>query len=173
MSMLSRTSRTAVLAVSWLAASVWLGGIVVLGAIVAPIVFRVVHAPDSADAMTKVFLTFDKVAMAAATLIALTEAARSRLFAFARLDYARAASAFAACALAFVQGLSLSPRIADLHARGAIRGVGDLGLALEETHRWSERCGKTESLLLVAFLVLAAATSSRADGAANDPALKQ
>src|ERR1019366_877438 len=60
-------------AIGLLAASLWLGGIVVLGAVVAPAVFRIVHAPDSADAMTIVFLTLDKVALRAAVVVAVTE----------------------------------------------------------------------------------------------------
>ena len=48
-------------AISTLAAAVWLGGILVLGAIVAPIVFHEVPAPTSADAMTHVFLRFDRL----------------------------------------------------------------------------------------------------------------
>ena len=61
-----------------LAAGVWLGGIVVLGAIVAPTVFGIVPAPTSADAMTVVFVSFDKIAMTAAAIVAVAEVVRSR-----------------------------------------------------------------------------------------------
>jgi len=157
-----RAVRIGVSAVSLLAAAAWLGGILVLGAVVAPIVFHTVHAPDSADAMTTVFLTFDKVAMSSAVIIALTEAARSRFGSIRRVDLARIASAVVAFALAFTQGLALSPRIAELHAQGAIRNVGDLGLRLESTHKWSELCGKTESFALVVFVVLVVASDALA-----------
>lgn len=150
--------RVAVVALSMLAAAVWLGGILVLGAIVAPIVFHIVHAPDSADAMTRVFLTFDKVAMSCAVVIALTEAARSRLGSVGRVDLLRLAAAVLASILAFTQGLWLSPRIDALHTAGAIRNVGELGLALESVHKTSELCGKTEALAIVVFIVLAVMT---------------
>ncbi len=160
--------RVAVSAVSFLAAAVWLGGILVLGAVVAPIVFHMVHAPDSADAMTTVFLTFDKVAMSSAVVIALTEAARSRFGPIRRVDLARLASVMTAFALAFIQGLLLSPKIAELHTQGAIRNVGELGLQLETTHKWSELCGKTESFALVVFVVLAVASDALAHHAPKD-----
>ena len=150
--------RTLVAAVAMLAASVWLGGLLVLGAVVAPIVFHVVHAPDSADAMTRVFLTFDKMAMSAAVVIALAEIARSRLAPVRRVDLARLSAAVLGSGLAFAQGLWLSPQIADLHAHGAVRNVGALGERLEALHRMSEICGKAEVAALVAFLSLLAAS---------------
>lgn len=142
---------------STLAAAVWLGGILVLGAIVAPIVFHEVPAPTSADAMTHVFLRFDRVALGALAVVGIGEALASR---FAppstRVEQARLAVAALAGVLALVQATWLSPTIADLHAQGAIRGVGPLGLALEVTHARSEACGKSEVFLLVAFVTLTA-----------------
>jgi hypothetical protein len=137
---------------------VWLGGIVVLGAIVAPTVFRIVPMPSSADAMTVVFVAFDKLAMTSAAVVAVAEVVRSRTDPkpVGRVDFARLAVIAAAGALAVVQGLWLSPTIVALHRAGAVRGFGPLGEKLERFHAWSERCGKTESLLLVALVVLLA-----------------
>ena len=149
--------RVAVSALSLLAVAVWLGGILVLGAIVAPTVFRVVHAPASADAMTRGFLRFDKVAMSAAVVLAICEVAASRIAPLRRIDLARFALSAVASALAFAQGLWLSPQIAHLHIAGAVRGSGALGKALESAHHLSELCGKTESAALAAYLVLAVA----------------
>ena len=50
------------------AIGVWLGGLVALGAIAAPVVFAIVPMPASADAMTVVFRRFDLVAMACAAV---------------------------------------------------------------------------------------------------------
>ncbi len=149
--------RVAAAALSLLAAAVWLGGILVLGAIVAPLVFRVVHAPESADAMTRVFLTFDKIAMSAAVLIAVCEIVGSRTAPVRRIDLARFAASAVASALAFTQGLWLSPQIAHLHTAGAVRGSGELGRALDAAHHLSELCGKSESAALVGFVVLSVA----------------
>ena len=136
-------------------AGVWLGGIVVLGALVAPTVFRVVPAPTSADAMTIVFTHFDKLAMMSAAVIAVAEVVRTRAEPRATLvDVARLAVIAVAGGLAVVQGVWLSPTIVALHRQGAIRGLGPLGEKLERFHAWSETCGKTESLLLVVLIVL-------------------
>lgn len=144
--------------VSTLAAAVWLGGILVLGAIVAPIVFHEVPAPTSADAMTRVFLRFDRVALVALLVAAVAEAVAGRVAPpRSRLETARLVFGALAGALAVVQASWLSPAIADLHAQGAIRGLGPLGEALEVIHHRSELCGKTEVLFLVGFLVLVAA----------------
>jgi uncharacterized membrane protein len=140
-----------------LATGVWLGGLLVLGAIVAPTVFREVPAPSSADAMTFVFITFDKLAMMSAAIVAVCEVVRFRSdapHAITRIDLARLATIAVAGTLAVVQGVWLSPQIVALHQGGAIRGLGALGERLDRVHAWSETCGKTESLLLVVLVVL-------------------
>ncbi len=127
-----------------------------LGAIVAPTVFREVPAPTSADAMTLVFTRFDKLAMTCAAIVAVAEVVRYRLDrrAVTRVDVARLAIIASAGALAVIQGAWLSPAIVSLHESGAIRGLGPLGERLDRIHAWSERCGKTESLLLIVLVVL-------------------
>ncbi len=139
---------------------IWGGGLVALGAIAAPLVFGIVPSPTSADAMMAVFLRFDRFAMTCAAIALVAESVVGRKGGpLARIDLVRLGVILLAGALAIVQGAFLSPRIADLHRGGAIRGLGDLGLALETAHRWSERCGKTQLVLLLAavFLVVAKA----------------
>ena len=153
--------RLGAVVVSLLATGVWLGGLVVLGAIVAPTVFHEVSMPESADAMTLVFTRFDKVAMLSAAIVAVAEVVRlrtARPAAPTRLDLARIGVLALAGALAVIQGLWLSPTIVALHQQGAVRGLGAAGERLERFHAWSETCGKTESLLLVALVLLIAAT---------------
>ena len=155
----SEIARLVAVSLALLATGVWVGGIVVLGAIVAPTVSGIVPAPTSADAMTIVFVSFDKVAMTAAAIVAVAEVVRMRTMVPAsptKVDVIRLAVIGAAGVLAVVQGLWLSPTIVALHRAGAIRGSGELGQKLERFHAWSETCGKTESLLLVALVVLLA-----------------
>jgi Domain of unknown function (DUF4149) len=146
--------------VALLAAALWLGGLVALGAITAPIVFAVAPFPQSADAMTLVFRRFDLVAMSCAVLVLSGEAARaagrSRALPFGRADWGRAGVCALAAAAAVVEGTLLSPRIAALHALGAIRGVGAAGTELSHLHDWAERCGKTQVALLTLLVVLSA-----------------
>jgi hypothetical protein len=140
--------RTGASIASGLAVAIWLGGLVVLGAITAPIVFSVAPMPQSADAMTLIFRRFDLVAMSCAP--------------FARLDHARAAVGVLAAAVTTYEGTAVSPRIAELHMEGAIRGMGPAGLELSRLHDLAELLGKTAVLLLVALVVLQAVTASRA-----------
>jgi uncharacterized membrane protein len=143
-----------------LAVAVWLGGIVVLGAIVAPTVFRNVPAPTSADAMTLVFGRFDRVAMSCAAIALVAEAAlaigigKGTTKKALAVDLVRAASVVLAGGLAIAVGAWLSPGISALHRGGAVRGSGGAGLELERLHRMAEAAGKGQVLLLVAVLVL-------------------
>ncbi len=137
------------------AIALWLGGLVALGAIAAPVVFTVVPHPASADAMTIVFLRFDLVSMACAAVVLATEAARAMARRTSRpADRWRAALSLLAAAAAVFEGTRVSPRIAALHAGGAIRGLGSAGEELARLHAVAEGCGKAELGLLVALVVL-------------------
>jgi hypothetical protein len=154
--------RTAILTLYVLALALWAGGLVVLGAIVAPTVFGIVPAPTSADAMTVVFRRFDGVAIACAVIALLAEAALAwRGGVSRRLDVLRGGATAVAAALAITEGAWLSPRIQALHRGGAVRGFGDAGLELEHLHRIAESVAKTELALLAAALVLLVARAAR------------
>jgi hypothetical protein len=146
-------SITAVLTL--LAISVWLGGLLALGAIAAPVVFSVVPAPSSADAMTIVFRRFDLVAMTCAALVLTLEATRVlEREPFAVVDHLRVGASALAGALAVLEGGFVSPRIAALHWAGAIRGLGTAGMELARMHDLAEGCGKAQAGLLVAVVAL-------------------
>ena len=156
---------TAARAVETIAASLWLGGLVALGAFAAPAVFGIVPAPWSADAMTVVFRRFDRLALTAAAVVLACEMVRARTGSTPpdRVDRARTGTALAAAALAAVVGGWASPRIADLHAAGAIRGVDAYGVAnqlaaqgaeLDRVHHLAEWASQGEVVFLVGFLLL-------------------
>lgn len=155
-----------------LAITVWAGGLVVLGAIVAPTVFRIVPAPSSADAMTVVFGRFDGVAMTAAAIALVAEATLAvRGGKVSRLDFVRGVAVTIAGALAIAVGAWLSPAIAALHRSGAVRNLGEAGQELERVHRLAESAGKGQLLLLVLVLALLVAKLARGDsiGPADRP----
>ncbi|HLK35393.1 MAG TPA: DUF4149 domain-containing protein [Polyangiaceae bacterium] len=178
---MTRPLRRVFTAVGSLAVALWLGGLVALGALAAPVVFSVVPLPTSADAMTVVFRRFDLLAMTCAAVALGCEAGAGFARALgqsqaggsdpARLvDHARvAATALAAAAAAF-EGASISPRIAELHAGGAIRGVADAGRELARLHDLAESLGKSEVLLLGAVVVLRAFSGAFSDGGARQAA---
>ncbi len=144
-----------VLAMQAICVAIWLGGLVVIGAIVAPTVFGMVPAPASADAMTVVFERFDRVAMTAALLALLCEVAGAKLRRDSSLlDLARGLFLCLMAALAILEGVLFSPEIADLHRRGAIRGAGELGGRLETVHVRAEVASKAQLALGMAFFGL-------------------
>lgn len=164
----SGTVLTVIGVVQLLALGLWAGGLLALGAIVAPIVFRVVPAPASADAMTLVFRRFDSVAIACAAVALIAEAAFAvRGGKVTRADLARAACLVIAAALAITIGAWLSPGISGLHRAGAVRGSGDAGLALERLHRLAETLAKTEIAFLFAGFALSVAKLARPRGSAG------
>jgi hypothetical protein len=141
---------------------IWVGGLVALGACAAPIVFGVVPAPLSGDAMGAVFRRFDGVAIASAVVVLACEAVR--ILASIRrsvssgpkralADRARTALAVVAAASAVYGGSRLSPAIVALHAAGAVRGFGPDGRELERLHHLAESIAKIE---VTAGLVLLA-----------------
>lgn len=159
-----RTVVTAIAVVQLLALAIWAGGLLALGAIVAPIVFRVVPAPTNADAMTLVFGRFDAVAMACAVVALVGEAAfaatagRGKV---TRLDLARGLCLVVAAGLAIAIGAWLSPGIQALHHAGAVRHVGEAGLALERLHHLAETFAKGAMALIVASFTLSVAKVAR------------
>ena len=162
---------TSIAVVQLLAVGFWAGGLITLGAVVAPIVFRVVKAPASADAMTLVFGRFDAVAITCAAVALIAEVAFAvRGGRVTRADVARGSSLVIATGIAIAIAVSISPGIAGLHRSGAVRGVGDAGLALERMHRLAETLAKSELLFLGVVFVLAVAKVGRAAGPGTMPA---
>jgi uncharacterized membrane protein len=160
--------------VALVAIAFWVGGMLTLGAIVAPIVFGMVPAPTSADAMTVVFRRFDKVAIACVAIVLLTEVGQAMVRKpLLRIDVARASLSVVGGALVVWQALVVSPRIEALHRAGAIRGFGDLGLELEAAHKLAELGGKTQAVIAIALIALhvlgAGAARRSAERARSNP----
>jgi hypothetical protein len=148
--------------IALVAVAVWLGGLVVLGAVAAPTIFAVIAPPASGHAMTIVFRRFDSIAMSCSAIVLATEAIRPVFrLPFAPLDRVRLLSAAVAAALAVFEGERISPHIAELHFAGVARGVGDSGMELAQWHDWAERCGQGQVLFLIAFIALHVMSLSR------------
>lgn len=141
--------------IAFVAVGVWIGGLVTLGAIVAPTVFRMVPAPTSADAMTVVFRKFDSLAMVCAAAVLIVEVARiSARVTGGRLSLVRGSCATVGVLAAVYQAISVSPRIAALHDGGAVRGFGPDGLSLDAVHRVATLNGKVQVFAGLAIVVL-------------------
>jgi hypothetical protein len=158
------------------AAAVWVGGMLTLGALVAPVVFTMIPAPGAADAMTVVFERFDTVALVCVAVIVASEACRSAAGPWglrlgpgasepgdiSRLDLARMAAGGFGAALVLLQALWITPVIAALHREGAIRGAGSEGIELDRIHGYAETCGKAQAIVGLALIALHVFTLRRA-----------
>lgn len=136
-------------AVAVLALGVWIGGMVALGACAAPFVFRLTPAPFSGDAMGAAFARFDQIAIGASAAVLGAEVVRTWAAGRARTIAARVRRLLAvalAGAAAYI-GLSLTPRINELHRAGVSRNVGPDGEILEAIHKRAEAVGKAEVVL--------------------------
>lgn len=146
--------------------ALWVGGMIALGAIVAPVVFNMVPSPTSADAMTVVFRRFDKVAVACIVTVLLTEAVQAIVRRpLGRIDVARMTLTVLGGALVVWQATVISPEIEALHVAGAIRGLGEAGLRLEATHKLAELGGKLQALCAVVLIALHVMTPAAAPDA--------
>jgi putative copper export protein len=149
--------------VAVVALSIWVGGLVALGACAAPIVFKVVPAPLSGDAMGAVFRRFDGIAIGAAVVVAGCEALRMwvRDWPASSTERLRSALVVATAAAAIYGGVKLSPSIVALHAAGAVRGFGEAGAELERLHELAEGVAKAEVSMGLLLLVLQVTTLRR------------
>jgi hypothetical protein len=144
--------------VAIVALTVWIGGLLTLGAIVAPIVFSSVPFQTAADTMTVVFSRFDKLAMGAAAVVLGTEALRAHIEqregAMTKGHLARIVVTLVLAGMAVAEGLWVTPEIAALHGEGAVRGVGDAGMKLASLHSIAEHLGQAQALLAIVLIAL-------------------
>ncbi len=166
-----RAAQITLVTVALVALGVWMGGMIALGAIAAPVVFKTVPAPTNADAMTVVFRRFDTLALACVALAGLVEVALAvlRRGRFAGLELARGGLVAVAGAAVLYVALAVSPRIEALHRAGAVRGQagsagGAGGAELDAIHATAERAGKLGLALGVALIALHAAGLARLRG---------
>ncbi len=160
------------------ATAIWVGGMLTLGALVAPVVFTMIPAPGAADAMTVVFQRFDTVALVCVAVIVTTDAWRSAAPSgdpIGRLDGARMAAGAVGAGLVLLEALWITPAIVALHRGGAIRGLGPDGLELDRIHGYAESCGKAQAVVGLSLIFLHVFTLRRAKArkARPVPALKE
>lgn len=126
----------------------WASGLLIAGAIVAPVVFRVVPAPTSGDAMAIVFQRIDRLALVLAVVLAGCEGTLAVLRPYLRKrDVVRFALLGLMVAGALTETLYFTPQIAALHAAGVLRDASAGGLRMEELHHGASRIGSCICIL--------------------------
>jgi uncharacterized membrane protein len=157
----AREQRAAIVAV--MALAIWIGGLVALGACAAPLVFKIVPAPVSGEAMGAVFRRFDMIAISCAIVVLGCEAVRIwvREGSATTSERLRGLLAVTAAGAAIYGGVELSPSIVALHAAGAVRGLGENGVKLDRIHDLAEAVAKVEVTVGFFLLALQVSTLSR------------
>ena len=157
----AREQRAAIVAV--IALAIWIGGLVALGACAAPLVFKIVPAPISGEAMGAVFRRFDGVAISCAVVVLGCEAVRIwvREGSATTAERLRGVLAVTAAGAAIYGGVELSPSIVALHAAGAVRGLGENGVKLDRIHDLAEAVAKVEVTVGLFLLALQVSTLQR------------
>ncbi|HRI69427.1 MAG TPA: DUF4149 domain-containing protein [Polyangium sp.] len=140
-----------------LAAGLYIGGLVALGACAAPAVFHLTPTPFSGDAMGAAFARFDQVAIGASVVALGSEIARTWSAGLpGRTTPARirrlCAIVMALCTTYI--GMTLTPRINEMHKAGVRRDETPQGQVLEAIHRRAELVGKVGLFFGVAFVSL-------------------
>jgi len=144
-------------AVATLALFVWIGGLIALGAFVAPQVFGQLDRERAGQLMGTIFRNFDGLVLACVALFALGESVRNAAGQW-RLPWNRARAAVAV----FIVGCGLaasawySPQIHQLFERGVRRGVGAEGARMETIHQRAETAGKGAAAGAVVWLLMGA-----------------
>ncbi|MBL8608846.1 MAG: DUF4149 domain-containing protein [Myxococcales bacterium] len=152
---MSRSAGTLWRTAAALAVCLWTLGLLVLGALVAPVIFRGLPANEAADVMTVIFRRFDRVILGCAAVVLACEGAAAYLDRpVPRAGRVRGAVAILLSALGGWHALHVSPGIARLHASGAIRGLGEGGLALEALHRQATTLATAQLVLGIAYVAL-------------------
>jgi hypothetical protein len=140
-----------------LAAGLYIGGLVALGACAAPMVFRLTPTPFSGDAMGAAFARFDQIAIGASVVALGSEIIRTWAAGSSGRTIAarirRFCAIFMALAATYV-GIALTPRINDMHRAGVRRGETPEGQVLEAIHHRAETVGKVGMLFAVGFVAL-------------------
>jgi hypothetical protein len=136
-----------------LALCLWLGGLIAVGALVAPVAFGVLSRPEAGRVVGECFRRLNLIGFACggALLLALLLEAAVLRRAHARLRAARAALVLAAIALGLYLGVRLFPEMNALRAAGS-------SPAFQRLHHLSAQLLSLQMLLLLGELICSAAS---------------
>ncbi len=142
----------------------WIGGIFVLGAVVAPTVFHGAPPDVAADVMTAVFRKYDRIAVLCAAALLVGEALRAvglGAAASRSAEVVRYLLCVVLVGMTLYTAFVLSPRIDAMHRAGVVAGIGEAGARFARAHNLAEWLGKAVVLFGAAVAVLAALGAAR------------
>lgn len=147
----------------FLGLALMIGGMLALGAFVAPAVFGNFPREAAGLVMTRIFRRYDAVLLVSLILVFAGETIRTVfLGSFGRwLDRVRYAVMIVLAVLTLFTVLIVHPQIESFQQAGVRRGVGEQGMAFDRLHRQSETLYKGGLALAVILLVLASIPAPR------------
>lgn len=154
-----------------LAMALWLGGLLALGAMAAPTVFRMLEGDSAGTVMGTIFGKFDRMVLVLAVVFTAAEATRiyvDRDRLGGALARARLGLAAVLVILALISSLWLTPGINEMFAAGVRRGVGEAGQRMDRMHDWAETLGKVAALCAAAWIAIGIFTRRRQSLAATE-----
>jgi hypothetical protein len=133
-----------------------IGGMLALGAFVAPAVFGHFPREEAGKVMTLIFRRYDYILLPSVGLIALGEILRTWVHGYSTHIVARVRYVvfIILVVLSLFSILVVNPKIEAYQHAGALRGVGAEGIAFDSLHRKSEALYKSELLLAIILLIL-------------------
>ncbi len=133
------------------------GGILVLGALVAPMLFKSFPRADAGVAMLTIFRRYDMVLLGALALIAVGEALRVMAFGWPSLSFfgvGRYVVMGVLMLLVLASGFYLNPKMAKIAQSEGFQTNLEQREAFQSSHKVSEKFAKMELLLGVMLLLL-------------------
>jgi hypothetical protein len=150
--------------VATLAMALWLGGLLALGALAAPVVFGELERDIAGTVMGTIFGKFDRMVLVLVLVFAVAEAVRiyiDRDRLGGALARARLGLAALLVILALISSLWLTPGLNEMFAEGVRRGVGEAGQRMDRMHAWSETLGKAAAACAAAWIAIGIITGRR------------
>ena len=143
------------------------GGILCLGAFVAPVLFREIPRADAGAILVTVFRRFDMLLLGALGMVLVGEAARLLIGGwpgFTWLSILRSLLLVALTGLMFLSTLKVNAEIAEMQVTGKIHSTQiEERQAFLKTHALSEKLYKAQCLLAALLLLLAPLAMARSE----------
>lgn len=140
-----------------------IGGMLALGAFVAPALFANVPRLYAGKTMTLIFMRYDNVLLAGIILVVAGEVIRAAAIGIAPrlISAVRLATVVLLTAMTAYSLFVIHPPIEQYQQQGVLRGVGEAGYRFDQLHKQSEALYKSQLLVAVVLLVLVAVAPRR------------
>jgi Domain of unknown function (DUF4149) len=141
-----------------------IGGMLALGAFVAPALFHNFPLPEAGIVMTAIFRRYDIVLAVSVAFILMGEIIHLSTVGFSKQlkDRFRLVMVLLIAIVSFFSLVLIHPKMEGYQKAGVVRGVGETGMQFDKLHKQSETLYKAQLILAVILLIfVASANTSR------------